>query len=508
VPEVAADVPEDLSAEKLEAMLDELLEQYQAPAFQAELLRLQEAIVKSKSHISLLAAMGPVVLRVQVPILEKYGYPPNARGVELMKHAVGRRVAEGAERVEELANQARRALGIEAMPSRNFSAEEVMARKVDETSRKLGIGTPGAQAELQRQCRLRITAEREAGALPEASAAFLERLLAEARDGEGKDGQGAAAASGPSVLAILKMIKFGLTLPALWVEGVPSEAVPVLEAPTAREFFEAHVLPNRPAVLRGALDAQHFPPLRDFADMSFLRSRCGHRRVLVKSLGYGDQAGRPVFVSDPELKIPFAAFLDSVEAHEKAMAEGSASKVPFYLGKVPLQTELPELAEAIEQAETCPSRKYGSCFGKCIPQGVFTYFGCARNTTAVHFDAHDNLLVCISGWKRLFVYPPSDARYLYPCNDFTRSAVVPFANFEDLSEDLQAKYALMPRATPSEVLLKAGDLFYLPSCWWHCVEGSEDRNMILNWWFDLHPEKRAVTRAAGAECTSLGAVAA
>ena len=38
--------------------------------------------------------------------------------------------------------------------------------------------------------------------------------------------------------------------------------------------------------------------------------------------------------------------------------------------------------------------------------------------------------------------------------------------------------------------LEAGDVLYLPQCWWHCVEGSVERNMILNYWLRIHPSKR------------------
>ena len=48
----------------------------------------------------------------------------------------------------------------------------------------------------------------------------------------------------------------------------------------------------------------------------------------------------------------------------------------------------------------------------------------------------------------------------------------------------------MRHAQPLEVNLGPGDFLYLPACWWHCVEGSRERNMILNWWFDVHPAKR------------------
>jgi len=437
-----------------------------------------------------------MVLKVQAPILQKYGQPPNAQGVELMKHTVQRRVAEGFTRIEELANEARRTLGLDTMPDRKASAEQVLAAKVDETSATLGLGLGlPAEAEITKLCLQRIQAEQKSGQLPAASAAILEQFL-----GIGVE-EGCEEVYRPSVFSLLKMAKLGITASDLQGCDVPTE-VPVLAAPSQAEFFEAHVLPNRPAVLRGVFDADRFPPLRDLSDPEFLRRRCGHRRVLVKSLAHEDSDGRPVFVSDPELQLPLAAFLDSLEAHER-----SGSRVPFYLGKVPLQKEMPELAEEVAQAPTCPQREYGACFGDHIKEGVFTYFGCGRNTTAVHFDAHENLQLCLCGTKRLWLYPPSDARYLYPCNDFSRSAVVPFARFEELSEEFRAKYALVSQARPLEVKLGPGDLLYLPSCWWHCVEGSESRNMILVWWFCLHPDKkaRAGLSAAGATGHSVAA---
>jgi len=473
-----ASVPDDPSAEDLEAMLTELIIRYKDPAFQGELLALQSRCLRS--GVNLLLAMGPVVLQVQAPVLEKYGQPPNAKGVDNMKHAVQRRVAEGAVRVEELANEARRLLRLDAMPDRARTAEQVLAGKLDETNKRFGIGTGelGAEEELVEKCRGRIAADRQSSAVSAASGAYLEQLL---------DEQDIYV---PSVLAMLKMSKYGVSVAGLQGRDVPCE-VPVLGALSPEDLFSSHVLLNRPAVLRGKWDDAHFPPLRDFCDVGFLRRCCGHRRVLVKSLGYEDQQGRPIFVSDPELKLPFAAFLDSLEEHAR-----SGARVPFYLGKVPLRKELPELAQEIERAPTCPLRDFGTCFGSLVPEGVFTYFGCGRNTTALHYDANDNLLLCIRGTKRLLLYPPSDARYLYPCNDFTRSAVVPFAKFEDLSDELRRKFALVPQAHPIEVRLVAGDMLYLPSCWWHCVEGSDEPNMILNWWFSLHPDKMALAHAA------------
>ena len=142
--------------------------------------------------------------------------------------------------------------------------------------------------------------------------------------------------------------------------------------------------------------------------------------------------------------------------------------------------------------------------------------------TATHFDKSENLLLCICGTKRLWLYAPSDARHLYPVGgkDGSRAAAPPFQSHAELPPKMQDTFANMKHATPIEVCrlplvprvpapicaaahtpmpmitlttrihthewhgqvnLVAGDLLYLPACWWHCVEGSRERNMILNW---------------------------
>ena len=58
-----------------------------------------------------------------------------------------------------------------------------------------------------------------------------------------------------------------------------------------------------------------------------------------------------MFVSDPELKLPLVAFLDAVEESER-----NGARCPFYLGKVPLRAELPELDEDLRNAPSDPTR--------------------------------------------------------------------------------------------------------------------------------------------------------
>ena len=205
---------------------------------------------------------------------------------------------------------------------------------------------------------------------------------------------------------------------------------------------------------------------------------------------------------------------------------------------MPLLTELTELHEDLQAcADRSPISTLAECFGPLIPQvkakaeaeakakakgvkaktdtrarvtvsspralpvrqGVFTYFGAGRQVSTLHFDPNENLLVCISGTKRLWLYPPSDARHLYPLAsaDGSRAGTPPFQSFADLPAHLHATFADMERTRgPIEVRLQAGDILYLPCGWWHCVEGGSERNMILVYWFPAHPRKSGLPAGA------------
>jgi len=260
-----------------------------------------------------------------------------------------------------------------------------------------------------------------------------------------------------------------------------------LHRPTAEELFP-YVLRSQPVVISGCLDGDNFPPLRDFADLYYLRARCGERLVPVKADSLFDRAGREVFLSDPGGEVRFSDFLDRIEECEQCGISPSA-----YLGKVSLDKVLPELVEDIESAPETPLSLFGSCFG-INTEGVFTYFGCGRNSTGIHCDPGENLLAVICGTKHFDLFPPSDADCLYPCRppSMLCSGVPPLILPDSMPEDLRERCPLYKYAHPVHVTLKAGDMLYLPAFWWHGVTGSMERNMILNFWCDMHPQKEDI----------------
>lgn len=300
---------------------------------------------------------------------------------------------------------------------------------------------------------------------------------------------------GPVTLSLLSLWE-------LWEkEGLPSSSrsrlradtegrvgVAYLDRPSPDELFEC-VRRNQPAVIRGCLDEQGFPPLRDFADFSYLRARCGHRRVQLKADRLLDRSGRRYFVDDPTEDATLSDFLALLEDAERRQASPTR-----YLGKSNLCRVAPELADDIAAAPRAPLAQFATCFGPNT-QGVHTYLGCGFNTTPIHCDSGENLLAVLAGTKRFDLYPPTDADCLYIVQKIN-SSVPPFVAPEAMPEDLAERCPLYRQATPIRVDLEKGDMLYLPVFWWHGVTGGAERNMLVNWWCEMHPRKAEVTAAS------------
>ncbi len=111
----------------------------------------------------------------------------------------------------------------------------------------------------------------------------------------------------------------------------------------------------------------------------------------------------------------------------------------------------------------------------------------SRTRIAAHNDVPDNLTVCAAGRRRFTLFPPEQFANLYPGPLENNPGGRP-VSMVDLH---QPDFAAFPRfadalAAAQVAELEPGDALFVPSLWWHHVEGLAPFNLLVNyWWRDV-----------------------
>lgn len=111
-----------------------------------------------------------------------------------------------------------------------------------------------------------------------------------------------------------------------------------------------------------------------------------------------------------------------------------------------------------------------------------------RTKIAAHNDFPDNLACCAAGRRRFTLFPPGAFRNLYlgPIDNTPAGRVVSMVDFD--APDLAAHPRFVDAmAEALTVELEPGDAIFIPSMWWHHVEGLEDFNILVNYWWRRTP---------------------
>lgn len=100
------------------------------------------------------------------------------------------------------------------------------------------------------------------------------------------------------------------------------------------------------------------------------------------------------------------------------------------------------------------------------------WVGTRHSLVPLHYDQPNNFLIQIYGEKRVLLFSPKQSKYLYmqPFN----SRIVHTSQidtFIDVNKPNLSKFPKLQNAKLIEVVLKAGDVLYIPPYWWHQVQG-------------------------------------
>ena len=107
-----------------------------------------------------------------------------------------------------------------------------------------------------------------------------------------------------------------------------------------------------------------------------------------------------------------------------------------------------------------------------------------RTRIAAHNDFPDNLACCAAGRRRFTLFPPDQFSNLYlgPIDNTPAGRAVSMVDFD--APDLAAHPRFVEAMAHAQVAeLEPGDALFIPSMWWHHVEGLDPFNILVNYWW-------------------------
>ncbi len=111
-----------------------------------------------------------------------------------------------------------------------------------------------------------------------------------------------------------------------------------------------------------------------------------------------------------------------------------------------------------------------------------------RTTASCHYDALNNIACCAVGRRRFTLFPPDQIGNLYPgpLEPTPGGQAVSIVDFDapDFERFPSFRDAL---AQARRVVLEPGDAVFIPSMWWHHVQGLAPFNVLVNYWWTGMP---------------------
>jgi len=194
------------------------------------------------------------------------------------------------------------------------------------------------------------------------------------------------------------------------------------------------------------------------------------------------------FVKPEERRMKFVQFLDDLETHHRSNSIKSSEQQGVYYIQHQngnFKTEFDELADDIDPEISWVSEAFG-----IQPDVVNFWMGDERAVSSLHKDHYENLYVVVSGEKHFTLLPPIDFPFLYETpfisatyqqnrtgefvvKDDQPPTFVPWIPVDPDNADLD-RFPLFQHARPIHCTVRAGEILYLPSMYYHRVSQSVD----------------------------------
>ena len=250
--------------------------------------------------------------------------------------------------------------------------------------------------------------------------------------------------------------------------------------------FDPNALPaalltaERPYIVRGGF--AHWPVVQAArqSDEALARYLMGlYNGVRVGLFQLAPEARGRVFYADETLTgfnfNRYTATLDQVLTGLLGVAQNPEPPA-LYVGSTTVEAVMPEFLNA-------------NVLGLGARDALVSLWLGNRTRIAAHYDLPDNLAVVAAGRRRFTLFPPEQIHNLYlgPLDPTPAGQPVSLVDFEQ--PDL-ARFPRFSRALDAAEVaeMEPGDALYIPSMWFHHVQGLAPVNLLINAWWRQTPE--------------------
>lgn len=258
-------------------------------------------------------------------------------------------------------------------------------------------------------------------------------------------------------------------------------AVPDWTGPFDPSALPAELLTaERPYVVRGGF--AHWPVVQAAreSDEALARYLMGlYNGVRVGLFQLAPEARGRVFYADDSLSSfnfnRFSATLDQVLAGLLGVAQNPEPPA-LYVGSTTVEAVMPEFLNA-------------NGLGLGARDALVSLWLGNRTRIAAHYDLPDNLAIVAAGRRRFTLFPPEQIHNLYlgPLDPTPAGQPVSLVDFTQPDLERFPRFAQALEA--GEVVeMTPGDALYIPSMWFHHVEGLAPVNLLINAWWRQTPE--------------------
>jgi hypothetical protein len=243
---------------------------------------------------------------------------------------------------------------------------------------------------------------------------------------------------------------------------------------------DALLTADRPYVVRGAF--AHWPVVKaarqsDEALARYLMG--GYNGVRIGLFQLPPEAQGRVFYADDTLSgfnfSRHAATLDQVLTGLLGLA-ATPEPPALYVGSTTVEAVLPDFLAH-------------NALGLSARDALVSLWLGNRTRIAAHYDLPDNLAIVAAGRRRFTLFPPEQLHNLYlgPLDPTPAGQPVSLVDFA--APDLQ-RFPRFARALDAALVaeLAPGDAVYIPSMWFHHVEGLAPVNLLINAGWRQTPE--------------------